>query len=536
MTSQTSTPAIAPERLSELEEIVGSDRVLTSEPDRLAYNADCSPQGIIRARGRRLDEHQPAAIVQPAHEGDVVELVGWARRTDTALVAYGAGSGVCLGAVGDRDSVIVDLKRLDAIKSVDRDNMTVRVGAGIIGQLLEKELERRELTMGHFPSSIYCSSLGGYLAARSAGQMSSRYGKIEDMVASVRVVTGAGEVIETAPDPADERPRAELGEAGPNPTQLFVGSEGTLGLITEATLDIEPTPNHRYYRGFQFSDLESGLEGIRRMMQAGVRPSVVRLYDPNDTFFKGSSEGVSSGDGNLLEQMARVAQQRLPQGWIELIEEAVDEARDAAAGAVLGRPRLVNGFLDQVARKSFMIVGFEGTSTLVEEEADWAFEMLGRYGIDVGAEPGFSWMRHRYDTSYLQSPVFDTGLFVDTMEVSTTWDNLQNLYRAVRRALSPHVVPLAHFSHVYPEGSSIYFTFVGHAPDVDGTLELHERTWHDALEACAEAGGSITHHHGVGALKAAWSGRDHVGGEAHFEALKETFDPDGILNPGKVYD
>lgn len=522
--------------ISDLETIVGSERVRTGRSDLLAYNADCSPRGIIRARGRRLDVNRPAAVVQPAGERELCALVVWARRTATPLVAFGAGSGVCLGAVGDRSSVIVDLKRLDSIVEVDESAHYVRAGAGVIGEILERELRRRGFTLGHYPSSLYCSSLGGYLAARSAGQYSSRYGKIEDMVASMRVVTGCGDVVETAPNPVEPEPRGETAEFGPNPTQLFVGSEGTLGFVTEATLHVEPAPDHQFYRGFHIPDLAAGLEGVQRLMQDGLRPAVVRLYDPHDTFFKGGgSEGVSSEKAGVGERLRTAAVERLPERIVDVFREQFAEARNAVVAGLLDRAPLVNGLLERLSSESLLIVGFEGDSSVVEHQSEYAFDLLSRFGEDLGPEPGMKWLRHRFDTSYLQSPLFDTGAFVDTMEVATTWDNLEHLYRAVRRALERHVLVLAHFSHVYAEGSSIYFTFIGHADGVEASLELHEEVWRDALDAAADAGGSVTHHHGVGALKADWVERDHFGGGRQFEALKSTFDPDGIMNPGKVY-
>lgn len=525
------------EYVSDLASIVGERYVRTDPTDRLAYNADCSPRGIIRARGRALEERQPAAVVQPATEEELAELVDWARSTETALVPFGAGSGVCLGAVGGDASVIVDLKRFDEIAEVDPANRYARVQAGVVGMILERDLQRRGLTMGHFPSSLYCSSVGGYVAARSAGQYSSRYGKMEDMVASMRVVTGRGDVVETAPNPMRENPREQVAEGGPNLTQLFLGSEGTLGFVTEATVHLEPEPDHRYYRGFSYDSLADGLDGIRRVMQAGLRPAVVRLYDPYDSLFKsGGSEGVDAEESPGLEERIRgVAERYLPDAVQHRLRDAVDGVRDSLVAGVLDRPELVHRVLEPLASNSLLIVGFEGTSTTVEREAEYAFDILRDRGEDRGVEPGRNWRRHRFDASYLQSPLFDTGAWVDTMEISTTWENLEHLYGAVREALEPFALTMAHFSHVYPEGSSIYYTFVGHGSTTEEALDRHERAWSAALDAVVEAGGSITHHHGVGSLKTDWVEHDHVGGGAAFDALKETFDPDGILNPGTVY-
>jgi alkyldihydroxyacetonephosphate synthase len=497
---------------ADLVSILEADRVLTDPADRLAYNADCSPRGILLTRGRRIDAGQPAAVVQPTSTDEIRGLVDWASRTGTPLVAYGDGSGVCRGAVGDATSVLVDLKHLDDVLQLDADARRVTVQAGMNGYLFERELQRRGWTAGHFPSSIYCSSVGGWVAARGAGQCSSRYGKIEDIVESLRVVTGRGEVIDTATD------------GPPDPTQWFVGSEGTLGFITDVTLKVEPKPTQRHYRGFQFDCLDDGIEAIRRLMQKGLRPAVVRLYDPFDTLVKRASGGGSEGLKAALPEALRTA-----------LEARVEQWGHAAFNGLIKRAEWVNGAVDAFSSECRLVVGFEGHSESLKTEAEIGFDTLRRWGIDLGVEPGESWRNSRYAVSYKQSPVFDAGAFVDTMEVATNWSNLRTLYDRVREALAPHVLAMAHFSHVYAAGSSIYFTFVGSADTTEEALELHQTTWRRGLDAVDGAGGSIAHHHGVGSIKAAWTDRDHRGGAAGFRALKDAFDPERILNPGTVY-
>ncbi len=524
--------------VNDLADIVGRKYVLTSEPDRLAYGVDCWPRGIIRTRGRDLDHHKPAAIVQPAGEHEVVGLVRWARKTGTALVPFGAGSGVCGGTLADETKVIVDVKRMNRIVETRADDLTVRVQSGAIGMPFERELDRRGFTLGHFPSSIYCSSIGGWVAARGAGQFSSLYGKIEDMVSSLRVVTGTGEVIDTAPDPMADRPRQMAPGAGPDPTQLFVGSEGTLGVLTEVTFNMARRPDHRYYRGFKFPDIDTALAAARDMMQAGLRPAVVRLYDALDTFLHksgGAEEDESDIPPKLLTRLRKLAFDSVPDAVTAKVREQIRKATHAVVGRVLGSPMTLNSLADVLPAECLLVVGFEGESPLVEDEAEYAFDLLSRYGLDLGPEPGLHWIKNRYSVSYKQSPMFDTGAFVDTMEVSTSWSNVLNLYHSVREAVSPHVLVMAHFSHVYGHGSSIYFTFSGFGADLDETLALYDRTWKDGLDAVAAAGGNIAHHHGVGQSKAPWTHHDHRGGPAAFAALKAAFDPDGIMNPGKVY-
>lgn len=529
----------------DLAALVGDPFVLTSAPDKLAYNADCWPRGIIMSRGRQLHRHQPAAVVQPRSEAEVLAVVQWARKTSTAIVPFGAGSGVCGGTLTDGDGVVVDLKRLKSIVATNEDDLTMRVQSGIIGMNMEVELQRRGLTLGHFPSSLYCSSMGGYLAGRSAGQCSSRYGKIEDMVASMRVVTGAAEVLDTGPDPHAPHPRHLVPGSGPDLTQLFIGSEGTLGLITESTVRINRQPTTQLYRGFQFRDPATALSAVREMMQLGLRPSVVRLYDEFDSLIaqRRSGGGGGGGSGRKESLRARTLMSKLGELALDLVPVPVanefrgqlSNVSKAVLGRVLGQPLTLNALIDVLPADCLLIVGFEGVDPLIATEADIAFDLLGRYGIDLGREPGEHWLQNRMSVSYKQSAMYDAGAFVDTMEVSTTWSNLLRLYESVRRALAPHVLVMAHFSHVYPEGSSIYFTFAGFGATLEQTMQRYEATWAAGLGAVADAGGSIAHHHGVGLSKSGFTHRDHHNGRPLFDALKATFDPDGILNPGKVW-
>ena len=522
---------------SDLQSVVGSRWVRTSFPDRLAYQNDCWPRGIILSRGRRLNHHLPSAIVQPADEREVIELVKWSRSSGVAIVPFGAGSGVCGGAIGDETSIVVDLKRINALVELDEENATVRAEPGIIGMDLERYLNHAGWTMGHYPSSLYCSSLGGYLATRSAGQFSSRYGKIEDMVVSMRVVTGTGETLDTAADL--RRPRiSEKGDIADDLNQIFVGNEGTLGIITEGLMRVERLPTRRRYRGFQFSRLDLALGAIREFMQRGLQPTVVRLYDEFDSLVASSKkrgDASSPKAPSLVRRLAAQARDLLPGAVDTSLETQVDRVSRKLLGRAIGQPLILNTVAEALPGHCLLVIGFEGTADFLDDDADYTFEICRRYGIDLGTGPGEHWLANRFNVSYKQSPMFDTGAFVDTMEVSTTWDRLDDLYRNVRRALRPHVFVMAHFSHVYPEGSSIYFTFAGFAPDLDSTLEKYEATWKAGLNAVAASGASIAHHHGVGQSKAPWTHRDHIGGEAHFFALKDQYDPDRILNPGKVY-
>ena len=252
----------------------------------MLYARDCWPELLIQTRAGRHAIHPPDAIVVPADERDVVEVVRFCREHRVPLVPYGAGSGVTGAGVPVRGGIILDMKALDHLDLSMAEAGLVRIGAGWLGMRLEHELNRHGLTLGHFPSSIGCSTFGGYVATRSAGQFSSRYGKIEDMVVGVRYVDHHGEIVETFAERHDT-------------TQLVVGSEGTLGVILDAWARVEPLPTARRYRGFVAPTIEDGTDAIRRVLQQGYRPACVRLYDEFDTFIsKGSQDPRSPRHGH----------------------------------------------------------------------------------------------------------------------------------------------------------------------------------------------------------------------------------------------
>jgi alkyldihydroxyacetonephosphate synthase len=446
---------------------------------------------------------------------------------------------------------------MDNLLSVHGAELVCDVEGGINGERFERALQRRGYTFGNFPSSIYCSTVGGWLATRAAGQMSTKYGKVEDRVAGITVVTGRGDVIET-----DNLARSGR---GPNWTQLLLGSEGTLGIITSARLRLAPAPALRVLRGFEFESVAHGVEAIRRVLQRGLRPAVVRLYDEVDTFINslGKKHG-DSGDGRDPDQFAPApspgqgALPHMPQPQAEnpangLLARAIglfgkggrgrrlgNTLRQEAMAAALSRPRLVNSIagsvVDRFSRSGCkMIVGIEGARIRTEIEARLVLGELERAGgKDMGEEPGRKWLEHRYAISYRMSPAFRDGLFVDTMEVASSWERLMDMYESVREAISQHAVVMAHFSHAYPEGCSIYFSFAAHGETQREAERVYDAIWRDGLAATSRVGGTISHHHGVGLLKASHMTAEHREAMSVFRALKTSMDPDDIMNPGKL--
>jgi alkyldihydroxyacetonephosphate synthase len=434
------------------------------------------------------------------------------------LVPFGAGSGVCGGIRPSPESIVVDLKRLDRIRALDREGLMVEAEGGIIGQHLEDRLGRAGLTLGHFPSSIYCSSLGGWLAGRSAGQCSSRYGKIEDMVIGLEAVGAGGELLDTGDGPD-----------GVQLAQLLVGSEGVLAFITAARLRLHPAPAAVRYRGMSFKHLSDAITGMRRLLQSGLRPSVLRLYDPYDSLLaKMGKGGKGKSKGGEPERTASTEPRPKAPGLGTIAMRALLPQM----GKLMPIVDLLPASLLSPCR---MVVLFEGDEALATAEHDAAVRILGAVGgEDLGEGPARHWWKHRYAVSYRQSAIFAGGAFADTMEVACTWDRVEPTYHAVRAAVSRHVFIMAHFSHAYEDGCSIYFTFVGSAPSAEGVEALYDATWRAILDAAIGSGASLSHHHGVGRSKAPFMRKELGAAVDVVRALKRAADPKALMNPGTL--
>lgn len=503
---------LAPDELEpirrDLAAITGVRHVSVRDSVRLLHSRDCWPRSLLDQRAGEL-RHPPDIVVWPGSTDEVARVVRYARERRLAITPFGAGSSVVAGTVPLRAGISLDLKRMRRLSRLDLAERRAVVQAGMMGQRLEDELNGRGATLGHFPSSIYCSTVGGWIAARGAGQFSSYYGKIEDMVLSLTAVAGTGEIVTSGPERVP----------GPDLVQLLTGSEGTLAVVTSATLRIHPIPTAKAVRAFRFRNVQEGLSAMRQLFRAGLRPHLLRLYDPLDSWIVGDNGHRTTPSGSSPLDTARSV------------------LRENGIGYLLTAPGVLNRAADLLPPRCMLVLSFEGDAQArVEAQLQAARDVIRDVGgTDLGEGPALRWYRKRHSTSYKQSGVFAGGGWVDTMEVAGTWDRVQPIYDAVRRAVTNDAFVLCHFSHAYLEGCSLYFTFIGSARTVERGRAGYDRTWAVAIRAAMGAGATLSHHHGVGSHKARYLPDElGVGGMRALRALKASFDPDGILNPGKL--
>ena len=477
--------------IERLKGLLGSDAVIEGRAERFAVSTDLWPRHLLRWRsgGPRIT---PIAVIEPTSIDALVAVVKEARKVGYELVPYGAGSSVVGGATPEAGQVVVDLKRLDQIRSVDTDRWMVHAEAGVNGEVLDRELKRQGWTQGHYPSSIFCSTVGGWIAARGAGQFSSRYGKIEDQVLGARIVTGQGKILEFEPNVMRSH---ELDQ--------WIGNEGRMGFWVDAWMRIRPLPEERAWDSFDFPDLQAALNCARAWLEAGLSPSVLRIYDPLDSLLhKDAHHGKEKGD----KGPSRLA-------WL---------------GANF--PKLTSYLGDRVAAECRCVLGFEGSRSSLAYEVEEARRIASSFAAKpLGPEPGLAWYQKRYAVGFKQANAMRAGVLPDTMEVACTWSSALQVYDAVRTAaLARGAQVLCHFSHAYLDGVSLYFTFAMRASAGD---EGYFNLWADVLRASIGAGGNVTHHHGTGKLKAA--AQRAVMGDlwSDFESIVESYDDKGIMNP-----
>lgn len=446
----------------------------------------------------------PDAVVFPASEGAVASVLRIAGEANLGVIPFGGGSSVVGGVEprtvrGQAGALSLDTTRLDGLVRVDLESRTATFQAGIDGPALEAALRAQGLTLGHFPQSFEFSTLGGWIATRSSGQSSSGYGAIEDMLVAVRVMTPEG-VVRTLPSPRSA--------TGPDLNALVLGSEGSLGVIVEATLRVHEAPAVVEDRGLLFRRFSDGLATVREATRQGVRVAVMRLSDAPETA--------------LFQTLRHDPSRRF----------------DPSAHALSALRRL--GYGDG---RCAMIYGVEAGSGREARQALRAMRRIAREhgGLPLGAGPGRAWRRDRFRTPYLRDWLLDQGVAVDTFETAAPWSRLEStrdaVVRAMQRASEVHAgagLAMAHVSHSYPDGASLYFTLL-YPLDPGNDLLQWEAVKREVTEAIIAAGGTLSHHHGVGLDHLPWLAREKGAlGLTALRAARSSLDPRGLMNPGKL--
>src|SRR4051812_42907590 len=454
---------------------VGEDAVLTDDAQLDASPADTYwPALHARAAGTPLG--RPDVVAVPRSEEDVAAALRVAAAHGVPVVPWGGGSGTQGGAVAVDGGLVIDLRALDRIVEIDDVSLTVTAQAGVNGNLLERALNERGLMLPHYPASSEWATVGGYIAARGSGVLSTRYGKIEDLVLSLRVALPSGELMDTVSAPRHA--------VGPDLTQLFVGSEGTLGIITRATLELAPLPAERRFATLAFPDVAAGVKAFRRALQAGHRPSVIRMYD--------------------------------------------EEATRRTLSPVVGED------LDGVCA----VVCFEGEPAAVAAEGARTVELARAEGArELDPALGRIWWDRRYE--FYKPPHHPELPSVwGTIDVVASYTRIHDVHRALQVAVRERYAPEGlqlrmHFSHWYRWGTMIYARFL--VPDGGSdAAALHDRIWHDGITAVLQAGGVMNDHHGVGLKLAPYMAAQHGASLEALRRIKSALDPLGIMNPGKL--
>jgi alkyldihydroxyacetonephosphate synthase len=453
-----------------------------------------------------------AAVMYPRSGDEVGRVVRWAAAGNHPLVPRGGGTSLTGAAwVSRPDAVVLDLTRLGEVFEVDVGRRVVTVGAGLVGAALESRLQAQGLTTGHQPSSASRATVGGFLATRSSGPFSGKVGKIEDLVQKATWVDGSGDLHR------DGEPGGLL--------DLVLGCEGTLGVFTQATLGVHPLPEHVAMTSALFDSPEAGLTAMRRVVQEGLAPAFLRLYDPSSAVqaLRGPKKRGEDGGwtASLLSPVRHLGRKSLP-----LILRA----------APLWN-RLIQETLPRFWRNRYLLLaGAAGDSFGAQLCASqMSALMVACGGRDLGQEPARRWWEHRQAMFEIRPRVFASGAFADALDVSTTWSRMPQLVASVLEELAEHAFVMTHFSHAWHDGCSAHFTFAGAGRDLDDTLTRYHHVWNLALTAAARHQATISHHHGVGKLKRDFFASEHGAQVQSLLHLKRTLDPRGILNPGTLW-
>jgi alkyldihydroxyacetonephosphate synthase len=498
-------PLIGDQLLAELTDAVGAENAAQDDLDRIVHTYGKSARDLLRVRAGDIPR-VPDVVVYPGNEADVQLIVDRAVAADAVIIPYGGGSNISgsLHAPEDetRPVISLDLGRLNQVIDIDEDSGLARIQAGAQGPDLEEQLAVRGWTLGHFPDSFTHSTLGGWVATRSSGMQSDKYGDISDIARGMRVVM-PGKVLEIRPLPHTS--------TGPSVREMVLGSEGRLGVITEVTVQVHRIPEVRLILGYLFPSWEAGLAAMQEISTSDAHPSITRVSDAKETAFSFATRkksGRISISSLISKGMMKVLQRR---GWK----------------------------LDEVC---LSFIGYEGGKAHVARQKAIVKDIVSRHGgIVVGKGPGELYDQKKFDTPYIRDFLLDRGAIGDVSETAAPWSKLLPLYTNVLAAAEKVYAHLGvagwimcHLSHSYHSGACLYFTFAFKHDGVD-PLGQYEPLKNAIQQAFVDSGGTLSHHHAVGTEHAAWLEQDISAAGVHMiDGLFTAMDPGRNLNPGKI--
>ena len=488
-----------------LEQAVGDGFVSVDALDRIVHARGKSLRDLVRQR-RGDFGRVPDVVARPGSEDEVAALLRAGIAADAVVIAFGGGSSISgsLEAPADerRPVISLDLGRLDQLLELDAGSRLARVQAGVFGPHLEEQLGRRGYALGHLPDSFTHSTLGGWIATRSSGMQSDRYGDIADLTKGFRVVTPSGTLV-ARPVPA--------ASTGPSVRQMVLGSEGRLGIITEATVQVRRLPAQRTILGYLFPTFFDGVAAMREIVESECSVSVTRVSDANETSFSFATRT----NPTLLDQL---------------------------------QSRALRIFLDRrlgydVSRMALSFIGYEGSERHVTFTRRAVGRIVKRHGgMCIGSGPGALYDQKKFDTPYIRDFLLDRGAVGDVSETAMPWSRLEPVYDAVSTAAHAAFAEvgvqgylMCHLSHSYQIGACLYFTFAFvPAPGAD-ILASYDVVKSAIQQAFVDNGATLSHHHAVGTEHARWLEQDiSAPGVAMLRALFDGTDPGHHLNPGKI--
>ena len=471
----------------QLKKIVGSSNYSEEDFERARHSIGRYYLEILEAK-KGIFRYTPDLVLTPKTEKQLLQIIEICKKNTIPVIPFGGNTSVTKALEAKKGGISLDMKNFNEILELNETNSTVKVQAGIFGPKLENYLNQRGYTCGHFPQSFEFSTVGGWLAAKGAGQASTGYGKIEDIVLAIKVICPEG-IIETKAYPA--------ASIGPDIYRLFIGSEGAFGIITEVTLKIRKLiPKNSSKSSFIFKDFESACNAMREIMQGGFgKPHFFRLQDPEET---------------------------------DIAFEMSGKARSISDKALqfLGYKPM---------KRTLMYVIIDGDKDYTKFVLNKIRKVVKRHqGFETGKHPVEKWLEQRYSSAYLRDTLMDKGMMIDTLETAVTWENLIPLWKKTREYIKSkkNTACLVHISHAYENGANLYFIFM--CPmDKNKEAEVFSKFHKGLVETIHKNGGSLSHHHGIGKLFSPLI-QEELGNLAlsTLQSIKNNLDKKGIMNPG----